>query len=608
MQYSKEELAGLIDINKQARKELSREATTTQLQETSKIQIQIDAFKKLQAEGIEYETILQIISRSEWAEAVASSAGEVTDQFSDLIKSAKDYKKVVFELSQLTESDATKLDQRFAAEAARITAKAVADFRKTNLMSIEQFNSITREKEISQRDFQDQVDTYNDGISAIEKLEQSVNDKYDAKAKLIDEQVGALEKVLSINEDIAAQQQNQLTLADALTQGDISAAAKAAADYSAQQAEVASRNAREALDEQRAAMEVSRQKEIDKQFATINGKIFTRKELEKEISTIQEKDIDRLEKEIEARNRLVSAHEDANTKALANVEINKMTASEWEIIKGAATTLNEAYDAQVINIDEIATSVGGVSAAWDAVTTAIKNASLEVGKYPSSGSTSAADKADVAKAARDKAAADAKAAEDAKALADAKAEADRLAKLQLVPNFTPSIQMPVPTLKPGDKGFIGPVVPRTPGGGGMRGPAFLANGGMVPRYMPMGGLVPYMSSGGIFKPKGTDTVPAMLTPGEFVVRKSIADQYGQMLEALNDGKYKSFDAPTYSSMSNNVKVGAGARGSSADNSSKVYNYNVGISVNGTNANADDIAKAVMSEIKYIDSQRLRGQR
>ena len=617
MQYSKEELAGLIEINKQARKELSREATTTQFQETDKIQIQIDAFKKLQAEGIEYETILQIISRSEWAEAVASSAGEVTDQFSDLIKSAKDYKKVVFELSQLTESDATKLDQRFAAEAARITAKAVADFRKTNLMSIEQFNAITREKEISQRDFQDQIDTYNDGISSIEKLEQSVNDKYDAKAKLIDEQVGALEKVLSINEDIAAQQQNQLTLADALTQGDISAAAKAAADYSAQQAEVASRNAREALDEQRAAMEVARQKEIDKQFATINGKIFTRKELEKEISTIQERDIDRLEKEIEARNRLVSAHEDANTKALANVEINKMTASEWEIIKGAATTLNEAYDAQVINIDEIATSVGGVSAAWDAVTTAIKNASLEVGNYPLSGSEKfAADKAAVdKKAAADKALADAKAAADAKAVADAKAEAERLAKLQVIPNFTPYITPPPTALSPGDKGFVGPVAPKpivvTPKTTRRFMPEdriALANGGMVPKYMPMGGLVPYMSGGGIFKPKGTDTVPAMLTPGEFVVRKSIADQYGQMLEALNNGKYTSFDTPTYSSMNNNVKVGVGAAGSSANNSSKVYNYNVGINVNNTNAGADDIAKAVMSEIKYIDSQRLRGQR
>jgi TP901 family phage tail tape measure protein len=624
VQYSKEELAGLLEINNEARNMLSKEATVGQLQEISKVQIQIDAFKKLQAEGIEYETILQIISKSEWAEAIASSTGKVSDQFSGLIKSAKDYKKVVFELSQLSETDATKVDQRFAAEAARITAKAAVDFRKTNLMSVEQFNAITKEKEIAQRDFQDQIDTYNDGLSAIEKLEQSVNDKYDKKAKLLDDQVNALDKVRSINEDIAAQQQNQLTLADALTQGDISAAAKAAADYSAQQSEVASRSASEALDEQRTAMEVARQKEIDKQFTTINGKAYTRKQLTEAIAKIQKDDIDRLEKEIEGRNRLVSAHEDANTKALANVEINKMTASEWELIKGAATTLNEAYNAQVIDIDAIAKSVGGVSGAWDAVTTAIKTASLEVGKYPVSGSEkfaidkAAADKAAADKAAADKLAAEKKAAEDAakagagtgagagtqtvdpnsargrlnaylKAKEDRFAAAEEKRRLEVAAAELAASSAALRKLQSG----IGlTAIERKLLGLGM------AKGGFVPQYMATGGFS-----------IGTDTVPAMLTPGEFVVRKSIADQYGPLLESLNNGTYKSFEAPTYSNMNNSsVKVGAGSSKAPSDNSSKVYNYNVGISVSNTSASADDIAKVVMAEIKYIDSQRLRGQR
>lgn len=39
-----------------------------------------------------------------------------------------------------------------------------------------------------------------------------------------------------------------------------------------------------------------------------------------------------------------------------------------------------------------------------------------------------------------------------------------------------------------------------------------------------------------FKPKGTDTVPAMLTPGEFVVQKSAVDRVGiGAMQALNDG-------------------------------------------------------------------------
>jgi len=47
----------------------------------------------------------------------------------------------------------------------------------------------------------------------------------------------------------------------------------------------------------------------------------------------------------------------------------------------------------------------------------------------------------------------------------------------------------------------------------------------------------YRSGGGsIFKPKGTDTVPAMLTPGEFVIKKSAVDKIGVgTLQQINEG-------------------------------------------------------------------------
>ena len=52
-----------------------------------------------------------------------------------------------------------------------------------------------------------------------------------------------------------------------------------------------------------------------------------------------------------------------------------------------------------------------------------------------------------------------------------------------------------------------------------------------------GGLVQYRADGGsIFQPRGTDTVPAMLTPGEFVIKKSSVDKIGRgNLAALNNG-------------------------------------------------------------------------
>ena len=52
-----------------------------------------------------------------------------------------------------------------------------------------------------------------------------------------------------------------------------------------------------------------------------------------------------------------------------------------------------------------------------------------------------------------------------------------------------------------------------------------------PIYASTGKLVNY-------QPRGTDTVPAMLTPGEFVIKKSSVNKYGEgMLSAINAGNY-----------------------------------------------------------------------
>ncbi len=48
-----------------------------------------------------------------------------------------------------------------------------------------------------------------------------------------------------------------------------------------------------------------------------------------------------------------------------------------------------------------------------------------------------------------------------------------------------------------------------------------------------GGVATY--AGGGFAPKGTDTVPAMLTPGEFVVNRKAANQNSGILNAINSG-------------------------------------------------------------------------
>ena len=99
---------------------------------------------------------------------------------------------------------------------------------------------------------------------------------------------------------------------------------------------------------------------------------------------------------------------------------------------------------------------------------------------------------------------------------------------------------------------------------------YLSSGGFVPRYFDAGGFA-----------KGTDTVPAMLTPGEFIMSKYAVDSYGvDNLNKINNGETPS-----------------GA----------VYNNTYTLTVNAkTDANPDQIAQAVMSSIKRVDDRRIRG--
>jgi hypothetical protein len=127
-------------------------------------------------------------------------------------------------------------------------------------------------------------------------------------------------------------------------------------------------------------------------------------------------------------------------------------------------------------------------------------------------------------------------------------------------------------------------------------------GGMVPKYMAAGGAV------------GSDTVPAMLTPGEFVMNRAATKQFGPMLNEMNNSKFPSMienmTPAVYSSNNSSIFTPniVSNNASLSDNSSTMYNYNIGITVPQTNASSDDIARSVISQIRHVDAQRIRGQR
>lgn len=77
---------------------------------------------------------------------------------------------------------------------------------------------------------------------------------------------------------------------------------------------------------------------------------------------------------------------------------------------------------------------------------------------------------------------------------------------------------------------------------------FATQNSQIPLAQSKGGIINYLATGGnvpsyrpnpnpsYFKPKGTDTVPAMLSPGEFVINASATAKHGDLLSAINSGK------------------------------------------------------------------------
>ena len=128
------------------------------------------------------------------------------------------------------------------------------------------------------------------------------------------------------------------------------------------------------------------------------------------------------------------------------------------------------------------------------------------------------------------------------------------------------------------------------------------SGGMA-KYK-MGGMIGYAAGGRA----GVDSIPAMLTPGEFVMRKASVDKYGApMLSSMNMGAFK---MPNYNVGSNKqISVNAKTTNNNTSVNAPMYNsYSVSVNVSGTTASADDIANKTIMKIKQIQNTAIRSGR
>jgi TP901 family phage tail tape measure protein len=433
-------------------------------------------------------------------------------------------------------------------------------------------------------------------LGLIDHQSEEINSKYDLQAE-------ALQKVSDINSDIADQQQKQLGLADALSRGDISAAAAAAQDMRAGSANRAASAQSGLLDAGRKAELAAltaggmTRLKIEQRQYQIGQEQYKleqdRKLLQKQISDIQEFKINplleeqkRIDLEIRKIEDQIYQLENAQTNSLrsnnieldaAKIKLDGLNSDlaaalkkiegqkgEWENAKFGIDKAKNSVDFFNISLKETLRLAQAIAAAY---------ASMSGGSLSTSGSfvpesayvppaDTAADKAaleefidivkelDAAQAALDKGTGGGYGADAAydRLLA-------RLAAAQAAYDAT------LPTV----------VDPNMSGGSSGMDHQYAAKGGLIkPRYFAVGG-----------KARGTDVVPAMLTPGEFVMSKYAVDSYGtNKMKAMNNGSYQG---------------------------EKVYNYNLNVNVK-SDANPEDIARVVMTQIRQVDSQRIRTQR
>jgi TP901 family phage tail tape measure protein len=156
--------------------------------------------------------------------------------------------------------------------------------------------------------------------------------------------------------------------------------------------------------------------------------------------------------------------------------------------------------------------------------------------------------------------------------------------------------------------------------------------GAFDRFKTFGGRINKYAMGGSVVPgEGLlDSVKALLTPGEFVVNKASAQAYAPLLEAINGQTYPmmnvgratknnkltkntpmQFDMPTFGAgnsgsgktMMSSINVSQNQ--TSADNSSSVYNYDVSININGNDMDTEAVANTVLVKIKQLQDQQIK---
>jgi TP901 family phage tail tape measure protein len=629
----------------------------TQQQKTAKeSRNQVLAFNQLRAAGYSVAEAYETIQDASVAAAVAT--GDVTrEQLNTMLAELRAAQDAMREAARLTpeglqevfEDGFNKAMEAFDVQEKKLTLEYELQIADDQKLIEDAQNQIAAIQYV--------MDDYEADLKGIEDQEEAINKTYDEKLK-------ALEDVRKANQKILDQEKGKLSVAEAITRGDLSAAARAVQDvratsasgYFSSQTDALNQGRKNALDAVRSENGLSRI-EIEERLEQLANQIFEIEENTIEPAT--------------ERVRLAGVELQAR---IDELEVLGKTRAEWETIKNNIDVARVNSKGYKEAMDEALGVVQDTLDAWNGIqnkTVTLTVQTIHEGTAtpggpggpggPGNQGTDPLDPSVDTPAAQSKRIRDALndssiAAKVSKALREVAgittSNADRAT--ELINAFLSKItkaQADAIFAKAGVSGRS------SAGGGGGTASRFLANGGSVKSYMADGG-----------SPLGSDTVPAMLTPGEFVVKRPMVNKYGtDMLNKINSGsfgnssknaRYKIADPPyasrrfnsavyqlpkidyasrrfnsavyqlpkidyasrrfssavyqlpkiEYAPRNLNVPISnntPAATSTQMDNS--VYNYNLSVNVS-SQSDPNTIAQTVMGQLRMVDSQRIRGNR
>ena len=626
-------------LNNELRSQEIRQLLLEGKQSKAVAQNQITVSSALSSLGYTYEQLQQVLSNDTLTSALADDLedGKINSQeLRWALAQIKQMEKLEIELNMTTPEGAEKeFDKLYDQAVQYLQAKQTKIELDFKLATADDQDIVEKAQDLI-ASIQYEIDDYEAGLEEIQDQEEVINDRYDDRVKALDE-------VQKINDKIAKQQKSQLSVATALAEGDIAAAARAIQEKQAQDAE-------DAINAQKEALQASRERELARITASsgmsreqIEEKI---KDLKKEIFDIEEATLEPAQErirllDIERReaNQLVEEQIAKWDRLNNEIDLAKLTDEQLAALYAQADVIKD----MLVNWDRIEDKTATLTVIKKTLDGASSGGSTGGGGGSSSGSGGSGSGGTSSSSSGGPVIADITPAELENAVASATTNAQKTNPGVSAAVATSIVDKVASTVAGKMVGVIDkatgklttsadtaekkisatkPVIIQNGGNitVGKTSSAFdiakknLLAGSVASKYSPSageanrfaqlaskpgssvksigagsmfamsgGGMVPrYMAAGGIFKSMGTDTVPAMLTPGEFVIRRRAVQNFGlENLKSINN--------------------------SSASAGDSVYNYSLNVNVK-SDANPDEIARAVMTNIKRVESQRVRGSR